>query len=370
MGTKPRKKRMTVKRWISVKLGDIKEYILYKNSADVAHFCPVLGYLVLLYMLFFQLHGFIPDNWESTKMYIPPTPVPQEDIGNMEDLKDGITFVTAYFDLGTFKKGSMVFKYFGKHTYMNWMAAYSKFNNSVIFFTDSSDMEDLFRDIRKQFPSHMTRVIRIEQDKLWSFRLAPQIKQIYLQPGYPKYPPNTVKEKYPCAMHVKYEALEMVIRQKLYDTKHLAWIDIGYFRDKETKTFTLETPDDFKDDHIAFMQIDKFYEGLLSRDVIWNNMVWIAGGMFLGRPDYLLTFIADYKRAVESLIAEKLMSTDQQILYIMYSKQTHIGARVPIQVYYHKCRCDWFFLGTLCRYVWEKKHWYRPRLGYFLSLAL
>ncbi|OWF55175.1 Protein HtrL [Mizuhopecten yessoensis] len=289
----------------------------------------------------------------------------------MAQLEDGITFVTAYFDLGTFQKGIILTDLsYGKHTYIDWMTAFSKFNNSVILFTDSSDVATLFQILRKQFPSHMTRIINIQQDSLWSFKLAPQIKQIYAQLGYPYYSPNTINEKYSCAMHVKYEALEMVIRQKQYKTKHLAWIDIGYFRDKETKTFTLEIPPDLKKDHIAFMQNKKFEKGLLPLDIIGDNMVWLAGGMFLGQPDYLLTFIADYRRTVESLIADNLMSTDQQVLYIMYSKNTKVRARVPIQVYYHICRCDWFFLGSICRYTWEKKHWHRPPVGYFGALAL
>ncbi|XP_033759844.1 uncharacterized protein LOC117342012 isoform X2 [Pecten maximus] len=357
--------------WIRLKINSYKDYIKSRSSADLVQLGPTLGYVLLVYMSVFQIQWYIPNDWDPTpKMYIPPTPVPRQNISNMMELKDGITFVTAYFDLGTFKKGSVVFKYFGKHTYKNWMTAYSKFNNSVILFTDSSEIEELFREHRKHFPSHMTRIIKIEQDKLWSFRLAPKIKQIYAQPGYPKHPPNTVNERYSCAMHVKYEALEMVIRERQYNTKHLAWIDIGYFRDKEAKLFSLETPPDFKKDHIAFMQIDRFYEGKSAHEIIADNMVWIAGGMFLGQPDYLLTFIADYKYSVESLIAQKLMSTDQQVLYIMYSKQSHLRARVPVQMYYHNCRCDWFFLGTICRYIWEMKHWPRPPVGYFLALSL
>ncbi|XP_021373403.1 uncharacterized protein LOC110463260 isoform X3 [Mizuhopecten yessoensis] len=362
--------KMKGKWWMIKKIKLFKNYLQAKSSADIVQLYPALGYYVLLCMLFFQLQWYTQDSWEASNMYVPPSPVPREHIDNMAQLEDGITFVTAYFDLGTFKKGSIAFKYFGKQNYKNWMTAFSKLNNSVILFTDSLEIEILFRNLRKQFPSHMTRIINIQQDSLWSFKLAPQIKQIYAQPGYPHYPPNTVNEKYSCAMHVKYEALEMVIRQKQYKTKQLAWIDIGYFRDKETKPFTLEIPPDLKKDHIAFMQIDKFEEGLLPLDIIGDNMVWIAGGMFLGQPDYLLTFIADYRRTVESLIVDKMMSTDQQVLYIMYSKNTKVRARVPIQVYYHICRCDWFFLGSICRYTWEKKHWHRPPVGYFGALAL
>ncbi|XP_069105445.1 uncharacterized protein [Argopecten irradians] len=356
-------------KMIRLKITNLKEYLKSRNSYFWVQLGPSLGYYVLLWMIFFQIQWYIPNSWDPTpKIFTPPTPVPYGNVSKMKSLKDGITFVTAYFDLGSFQKGK--FKTFGKHTYVNWMTAYSKFNNSVILFTDSSDIEELFYHNRKHFPSDMTRIVRMEQDELWAFKLAPQIKQIYSQPGYPRYHPNTVNERYPCAMHVKYEALEMVINKKWFNTKHLAWIDVGYFRYTETKFFTLETPPDFKKDHIAFMQISKFYDGMSAKQIIENNMVWIAGGMFLGQPDYLLTFIADYKYAVESLIAQKLMSTDQQVLYIMYSKESNLRARVPLQFYYHNCRCDWFFLGNICRYIWDMKHWPRPSVNYFLALAM
>ncbi|XP_060071252.1 uncharacterized protein LOC132551160 [Ylistrum balloti] len=303
-------------------------------------------------------------------MYEPSVPVPRVNIDNMEELKDGITFVTAYFDIGSMKRGFIGNRYQGIQTYKNWINAYSQFNNSVIFFTDSIEMETLFRDLRKRFPLYMTRIIKIDKNKLWSFKLAPHIKTIFAEPWYPKFPPNTINENYSCAMHAKYDLLEIVINERQYKTKHLAWIDAGYFRDKETKLFSLETPPDLKKDHIAFVEINEFQESLTPEDIIHTNKVWIAGGMFLSQPDYLLTFISDYKSAVNSLITKRLMSTDQQVLYIMYSNYKDILVRVPIQTYYHKCKCDWFFLGNLCRFIWERKQWRRPSLAYFDAMTL
>lgn len=349
----------------------VRQFLIHNPDA-IVHLCPVLGYHIIICMIFFQIRVLYPDGWdpEYKNYHIPSLPVPRENLHNIKEPDEGITFVTAYFNIGIIQKGDVEPQFFNPNTYKNWMTAYSKFNNSVILFTDSSDIEILFLNLRKQLPREFTRVVKVEQEKMWAFQLAPKIKRIYSQPGYPKHTPNTVNERYSCAMHAKYEALETVIRKRMSNTKHLAWIDAGYFREEETQIFKLEAPPDIKEDHVAFMQMRTFYGGLLPHDIIRENLVWIAGGMFIGQPDVLLPFLKDYKLAVETMISQNVMSTDQQVLYTMYSKETVHRVRVPVQVYYHKCRCDWFFIGALCRHTWKRKLWPRPRIGYFGALAL
>ena len=77
--------------------------------------------------------------------------------------------------------------------------------------------------------------------------------------------------------------------------------------------------------------------------------MFLAGGIFIGRPEYLLLFVEDYRQAVEELIKMKIMSTDQQVLYSMYSPKSHLQPRIPVQRYYGLTRLWWFFLGDLCR---------------------
>lgn len=126
-----------------------------------------------------------------------------------------ITVVTGYFNLGTFQKGPLSYLKFSVDTYKNWMNAYSKLNNSVIAFTDSDEIAQLFKKMRSKYlPESLTQVHVLKRDDLWAFKLAPKIKDIYSEPNYPKYMPNTVNEYYSCAMHVKYELLEIVIKKK------------------------------------------------------------------------------------------------------------------------------------------------------------
>lgn len=239
------------------------------------------------------------------------------------------------------------------------MNAYSKLNNSVIAFTDSEDIARLFKKMRSRYlPESLTQVHVLTRDDLWAFKLAPKIKDIYAEPNYPRYYPNTVNEYYSCAMHVKYELLEIAIKKKLLRTRYISWVDIGYFRENMNKLYRLEPPDNLKEGHIAYTQIHPFYSYMQPEDIIKSNSVWIAGGFILGKPEYLMILIKDYKNMVEDLISKRLMDTDQQILYILYSRFSDIKPRVPIQTIYHLCRCNWFFLGELCRDKYDRQ--FRP----------
>ncbi|OWF36402.1 hypothetical protein KP79_PYT20434 [Mizuhopecten yessoensis] len=264
-------------------------------------------------------------------------------------MENDITFVTAYFYIETFKKGEVSR---GIEHYLAWLEGFSKFDNDLIAFTDSHKVKGMLQRARMHLPSHKTKIYFINKGDMWAFNLAPEIKSIFAQPGYPKHSPNTIIEQYSCAMHAKYELMETVIRERMFRTKYLAWIDIGYFRFRYEKHFKLQIPPDFRDDHIAFGQINAF-KPHTALTVIREDAVWVAGGMFIGRPEYLMVFIEDYRLLVESLIARRLMGTDQNLLYIMYIKNEHVFPRIPVQTYSDPFECDWFYLGNYCRYVYE-----------------
>ncbi|KAK3089048.1 hypothetical protein FSP39_000396 [Pinctada imbricata] len=266
-------------------------------------------------------------------------------------LPNGITVVTAYFKLGAFIKGR--FHQFTTETYKNWMRSYGMLNNTVIAFTDVPEIKALLENERSRFPSEMTEVILVDRDKLWSFQLSDEIKLVFNQKGYPKHEPNTVNPYYSCAMHAKYDVLKYVIEKRMYRTRYLAWIDIGYFREEQKEPFTL-LPPTLKSGHIAFTQVFSFYTNLTPRDIVYDNHVWIAGGFFIGEPQYLMLFIEDYRKSTMLMLSKKLMSTDQQVLYSMYVSAEEFRPRLPLQIFYHTCRCDWFYAGELCKDEFDK----------------
>ncbi|CAG2248956.1 unnamed protein product [Mytilus edulis] len=290
----------------------------------------------------------ITEGWSDVNF---KNPVPPDVLDGAEEYlkrnqsKD-ITFVTAYFNLGKFQKGP--FKTFSTQTYYSWMKNYAFVYNEIILYTDLEELAIKFKEERSHFPDHMTRIFLVKQNEFWAFGLIPKIEKIYNQTDYPKWYPNTVMASYSCAMHVKYDLIQRVIKEKLVKTKYLAWMDIGYFRGNEKGTFSLKPPKNIKDDHIAFVQIDKYVD-MTPKEIMFSNSVFLAGGLFIGRPEYLLLLVEDYRKAVEKLIAMNLMNTDQQVLYCMYSPKFQFQPRIPIQRFYSQSRLLWFYLGDLCR---------------------
>ena len=113
---------------------------------------------------------------------------------------------------------------------------------------------------------------------------------------------------------------------------------------------------DFNNSRIAVNQVYNVPMTIAMSDIIMQNLVWIGGGLFLGRHYVILKYAKQYKEAMDYFPFRKLMSTDQQILYGIYSKseRARIKPDVELQVYqnghnkwfYHN---PWFYLGYVMR---------------------
>lgn len=262
---------------------------------------------------------------------------------------DELTLVTAYFNIGAFNKTPNLI--FSKNTYYNWMKNFQYVNNCVILYTDDIDLSVQFKSYRRHFQINFTKVFILKQTSLWAFRLQPRIKEIYDQKGYPI--PGI--PAYSSAMHAKYELVEKVINENILATSYLAWIDIGYLRSNISEYFVMKPPTSMKDGHISFSQADFFKSRLTLKEIMYQSKFYIAGGLFIGKPKYLSLFIKDYKIAVESLLRMKLMNSDQQILFAMYSEKLFFLPRIPIQTFFDENILrkggpeKWFYLGKLCQ---------------------
>lgn len=230
-------------------------------------------------------------------------------------LSPEVTIVTAYFNIGSLNKGGI----FGQYTpdrYKKWMSVFQRIDNPLIVFSDSDEVEKLFLDLRKHFPRNRTKVLIIKREDMWAFKLSPEIKEVFSQPNYPHYDPNTVNENYSCVMHAKFELVNKVICEELFHTKYIAWLDVGLFRAvvDERHIFPLSVPPDFDPDKVAYSGQREFDPTLSAYQIVKNDRVWVGGAMFLGRPEVLYVYTEDYKRAVRKLLDMKIMSTDQQVI--------------------------------------------------------
>ena len=110
---------------------------------------------------------------------------------NNPTMSSEVTIVTAYFNIGTLNKGGP----FGLYTpakYIQWMSVFGRIDNPLIVFTDSAEVKDIFKNLRSKFSQDRTQIYVLDREELWAFKLAPEIKAVFSQPGYPDHDPNTV----------------------------------------------------------------------------------------------------------------------------------------------------------------------------------
>ena len=279
-----------------------------------------------------------------------PTFVPQM---NLQDLRDDVTIVTAYFNLGTFQKGELAFRKFSPSLYRTWMKIFGKIRNPVVAYFDD-DTSVYFEKLRAVggLTSNLTRVTRIEREKLWSFTLRDNISRIYQTPDYPVHHPNTVIPEYACAMHAKYELMYQTLMLNPFRTKHFAWLDIGLFRDlneAETQFFQINPPPDFDENAIAYTDVWRAFRRNISDDIIFKaNLVWVCGCFFIGKIDVMFQWVIEYMQFTENFIRNGLMNSDQQVIFAMFS---NYSPKSKIQTYFrHNSSYDeYFYLGYKCK---------------------
>ncbi|XP_046573988.1 uncharacterized protein LOC124282060 [Haliotis rubra] len=170
-----------------------------------------------------------------------------------------VTVVTAYLNLGRFNKGDRG-TVFGPTLYLEWATVYEHLRNPLVVYTDSDQFVRLFTDMRQHL-MNITKIIKIEKKQLWAFDHLDKVRNIYSDPKYPKYQPNTVVPEYPCVQNAKYSCVEKAIESDFFHTKYYMWVDVGYFRliTSRKRDFRLTLPRNFDEKKIALNQVNLDY---------------------------------------------------------------------------------------------------------------
>ena len=258
--------------------------------------------------------------------------------------------VTAFFDIGDFGKGSPT-KIRTSKKYFIWAQTFKYLLNPLVVYTDSQIFYDHMLNLRGKNQSR-TKLLIFNRTSSWAFRMKDAIKEIYDSKDYPKHFPNTVVPEYTCAMHAKYDVVSRAAINNYFNTKYLMWLDIGYFQKivKSKNYFRLELPPNFNDSRIAVNQVHNVSMSQEPSVILKQKLDWIGGGLFLGRLFLILKFAEIYKRAVDHFLSQKLMNSDQQVLYAMYSQsgQSDIRPGIELQIYQNR-QNPWFYLGYLMK---------------------
>lgn len=281
--------------------------------------------------------------------------IPQKNeskVGNNVKNTRNVTIVTAYWNLGTFQKGVGGLK-FSTNTYFKWASTFKFLVNPLVVYTDCKEFKELMETLRSDRLNN-TMIYLLNRTELWPFQLVTQMKSVLDQPGYPKYYPNTVIPEYPAAQHSKYAVVAETIRKGVFANPYFAWVDIGYFRDvvERKVDFTLDIPPGFDPGKISVNRVEGLSMNIDPFTIFRKNIVWVGGGIFLGKGEALLQFEQLYHRAVKYFLDQQLVNSDQQVLYSMYSKKGReaLKPNIELQLYIPKGSGNpWFYLGYLCR---------------------
>ena len=275
---------------------------------------------------------------------------------------DNITVVTAFFDIGVFQKGSSPKTKFSPMLYFQWARIFKYLVNPLVVYTDSKEFQRQMRILRSRF-SKRTKLFLINRNSSWAFQKREEISRIYTTKGYPKHFPNTVIPDYACAQHAKYDLVSKAANQNYFRSKYFLWLDIGYFRDIQLNRtyFTLQTPQNFNISRIAMNRVNNVSLNISYSKIFMQNRVWVGGGLFFGTAEAVFKYEQQYNTAVNYFISKRLMNTDQQINYAMFSVpgRKAIKPNIEIQLYSSNKSGDWFYLGYMMRsavpYIQVKK---------------
>ncbi|KAK3100590.1 hypothetical protein FSP39_022236 [Pinctada imbricata] len=274
-----------------------------------------------------------------------------------EGSRRSMTIVSAFFDMGTFKKGTEEKKR-NSSIYIEWSRPYRYMNNPMVIFTDNEHFKQEMLKIRENHLSR-TMVVLIPKNLLWSYKLIPWIEKIIRTPGYPEYHPNTVLPEYSSAMFAKTELVAYVAEKNFFNTDYFCWIDIGYYRNilDRRKPFWLEVPNSFDRKRVALTGVYKIdLENTPVRDVFLRKMDWLAGGLQVTTSDVAVRFNKQFQDSLVRYLSMGYVNSDQQVIFSMCTRpeRTKYPLDVELQLFYQtpstKSNIDpgnWFHLGYL-----------------------
>lgn len=271
------------------------------------------------------------------------------------NVHENITIVTAYWDFGTFRKGKKMQR--TRHHYEKWASIFEMILNPVIVYTDSSVFQSSMENYRSKF-TNKTMIYCVNRTKFWPFQLTEQIKAVFDQPNYPKFYPNTFVPKYSASQHIKFAVMLDAVQKNPFKTPLYSWLDVGYFRDivDDKRYFRLIPPPGFDESRLSSNEISMKQQNKTASDIFKKNLVWVGGGMLIGTRDNFIKFESLYQKAVNYFLKQKIMNSDQQIIYAIYTDEgrSSLNPNVELQTYkYEKymssTKDKWFYLGYLCR---------------------
>ena len=229
-----------------------------------------------------------------------------------------ITLVTSWY----------IFKCkFNKETYNNWIKNFvlnvKKFN--LVIFTNEASKHMILPLVDKN-PN--IKVIIMEVNEFLNYKYKKQWIENHLMN---KTLINLVNWQVNMLWSEKINFVKKVVNEKIFDTEHYGWCDIGYFRgrpNQDIPSLTIQQwPNNEKiknlsKENIYYCQVcsndefQKFQSDIIKENIIPPNQISIAGGFFLTHKSNIEWWHTTYYSKLDDYLKQKKLVKDDQIIIL------------------------------------------------------
>lgn len=235
-----------------------------------------------------------------------------------------ITIVTAFFDIG---RGNSSIQYANTQTrtadtYLSYFEYLAQLDNDMIIFT-SPEFEQKILELRQGKPTQVLLFDfknKLQYHRQWIQKI--QDSTEFKQKINPRQRDNIEYRSadYVLITNMKAFFVNRAINANLVKTKLVAWVDFGYCRSVETLANVKRWQFDFNTEKVHFFSINKRVGKIDSLDkvldFIFNNRVYIIGGVMVATPQKWQQFVQLLHKNQKELLKMNVIDDDQG-LFIM-----------------------------------------------------
>ena len=230
--------------------------------------------------------------------------------------KDNVTLVTALFKIKS--------KY-PLANYISWVQNLLLLNSSIVFFVDKKILSIIKRKRPKKYENKTIWIIS-SIDKFYSYK---NFRNNFKESYSIDFENNIHSIPLYLVWAEKCYFIKKAIYHNYFNSECFYWIDAGYFREKEYKYYNNwpSIRKCYEDPRVLINGIRKVsedeIEGLKNFNIsIYNNFIKrdnVAGGLFGGKPEYLINFTNLYYKAIKDFIKHRMFIGKDQNLFAYVS---------------------------------------------------
>jgi hypothetical protein len=270
-----------------------------------------------------------PETWKIPRGEFPPglgctSPLWAKHTIPAEPAPQGVTVISAFFDLGAFQKGTEGVR--DAEKYRSWMSNFEFIENPLIFYVETEQDYQLVTSIRsrRNFP---TRVVLVDRNEMSSFRNLEKVRESIRTAEFTLASPNTTVAEYSCVQHAKYELTAHAIGEGWVESDQCCWMDCGKIFDRlrldDQSCYRIRGYPVTGDGKVHYTLARNFLPRTLEevqRAQGGAGAVTLAGGFFIGQTGAMSAWCDRYLKHALDYQQQGWIFTDQAAIHAMLSE--------------------------------------------------